>query len=107
MAPRKQASTTSLLVYYHNYSVVTIEYYTNQSKFEIVSRNKRTPMTCLVLFSILTQIQSALESHCPLPNLISPIPDRRMKLHHKGHLPVQAGHGHAEPVQSGMVSNRT
>lgn len=63
-------------------------------------------MSCLVLFSILTQIQSPLESHCPLPNLISPIPDRQKKLRRKDHLPVQAGRGHAEPVQSGFVSCR-
>jgi len=41
------------------------------------------------------------------PNLISPIPDRQKKLRRKGHLPVQAGRGHAEPVPSGFVSRHT
>lgn len=41
------------------------------------------------------------------PNLISPIPDRQKRLHHKGHLPVQADRGHAEPVHLGIVSSRT
>lgn len=33
---------------YHKYYVVTLEYYTS-SKFEIVSRNKRAPLSCFSL----------------------------------------------------------